>query len=201
MSQSTCWFRPVLRVFPITALFVSCAAMASAQFIEQRRGDSHRFHARGVPGAVVVLIDEPAEVTQRTRTSESGFFRIPQLLPGTYRLEVQCDGFKKSAETNLVLEGSHVRTVCPVLAVGDRVATVDQDLALCGREDQCGRPDGRGQLRTGPSLCSLRGPGSGQLFGSGSANQPSPIPAGDSIRQKVIAAGVQSTAQRMKLWT
>jgi hypothetical protein len=29
-------------------------------------------------------------------------------------------------------------------------------------------------------------PGSGQLFGSGSAHQPPPIPAGESIRQKSL---------------
>jgi len=184
MSESTCWFRPVLGVFPFTALFVFCAAIACAQFMSSVEGTVTDSTQAGVPGAVVLLIDESTQVTQRTRTSESGFFRIPQLPPGTYRLEVQHDGFKKWVQTNLVLEGSQVRTVYPVLAVGEQVAMVEVKDTINAIETDTTKISRSVEEKTiaevpmvgrnayGAIVMLAPGvTGSGQLFGSGSANQ------------------------------
>jgi len=82
------WFSPVWRGFQILGGAVFAAGLACAQFMSSVEGTVTDATQAGIPGAVVVLIDESTQVTQRAKTSETGFFRIPQLPPGTYRLEV-----------------------------------------------------------------------------------------------------------------
>src|SRR6266478_8447266 len=108
---------------PVLAL---CFALnASAQFNGSIEGTITDASQAGVPDAQVVLVQESTQFTQRAASSEGGFFRITQLPPGQYRLEVSRSGFKTWVQTNLVLAGGEARTVYPMLAVGEQVAKVE----------------------------------------------------------------------------
>src|SRR5258708_34799455 len=101
---------------PLLAL---CFALnAGAQFNGSIEGTITDASQAGVPDAQVVLVQESTQFTQRSTSSEGGFFRITQLPPGQYRLEVSRSGFKTWVQTNLVLAGGEARTVYPMLAGG-----------------------------------------------------------------------------------
>lgn len=106
-------------------LAVLLAVPVCAQFSSGIEGSVTDETQAGVPGAQVAVMNELTQVTFQAKTSETGFFRITQLPPGTYRVEVRGDGFKTWVQTALVVEGSQVRTVYPVLAIGEQVARVE----------------------------------------------------------------------------
>src|SRR5260370_35745266 len=115
----------------LTPALVLCFALnASAQFHGSIEGAITDASQAGVPDAQVVLVQESTQFTQRSTSSEGGFFRITQLPPGQYRLEVSRSGFKTWVQTNLVLAGGEARTVYPTLAVGDHVAKVEVSAAV-----------------------------------------------------------------------
>src|SRR5882724_4447292 len=118
------------RILRAPALAVCFALNASAQFNGSIEGTVTDATQAGVPDAQVVLIQEATQFTQRTTSSEGGFFRITQLPPGQYKLEVTRSGFKTWVQTNLVLAGGEARTVYPMLAVGEQVAKVEVTAAI-----------------------------------------------------------------------
>jgi hypothetical protein len=61
-----------------------------------------------IPGAKVHVINAETGVRQNTLTNETGIFRVGSLLPGTYRLEVDPDGFQKLVRNSVVLEVGQV---------------------------------------------------------------------------------------------
>ncbi len=101
------------------------ASVAFAQFSSSVEGTVNDSQQANVPAATVMLVNESTQVSRQTATSENGFFRIAELPPGGYRLEVRREGFKTWVQTNLILEGSAVRTVYPVLAVGEQAIQVE----------------------------------------------------------------------------
>jgi hypothetical protein len=159
------------------------AGLATAQFNSTVEGTVVDATQAGVPGALVILINTSTQVTQRTTSSEGGSFRIAQLPPGSYRLEVQHGGFKTWVQTDLVLEGSQVRTVYPVLVVGDQLTKVEVIAAATAIETGTSKVSRSVEEKTiaevpmvgrnayGAIVMLAPGvTGSGQLFGSGSAN-------------------------------
>ena len=164
-------------------LAVCFAFTASAQFTGSIEGTVTDPTQAGVPNAQVVLVQESTQVTQRANTSESGFFRITQLPPGPYRLEVTCAGFKTWVKTNLVLAGGEARTVYPLLNVGEQSAKVEVTATVNAVEtanSNVSRSIEQKTMEEVPSVgrnayaaVAWLAPGvtgSGQLYGSGSAN-------------------------------
>src|SRR5215468_8849581 len=82
------------RILWAPLLAVCLVATASAQFNGSIEGTVMDSSQAGVPDAQVVLVQEDTQFTQRTISSVNGFFRITQLPPGKYRLEVSHGGFK-----------------------------------------------------------------------------------------------------------
>ena len=54
-------------------------------------------------GMSVVVVNEDTNVSNETVTNERGGFEVPYLLPGSYRVTVQAEGFKKFTSTGLRL--------------------------------------------------------------------------------------------------
>src|SRR5262244_3715444 len=90
------------------------AATVNAQFNGSIEGTITDASQAGVPDAQVVLVQEDTQFTQRTISSVNGFFRITQLPPGKYRLEISRNGFKTWVQTNLMLAGGEARAVYPM---------------------------------------------------------------------------------------
>src|SRR5204862_3196394 len=93
-------------LIPVMALCL--AGVTSAQFNSSIEGTVTDATQAALPDAQIVLVQEETQLTQRASTAENGFFRITQLPPGQYRLEVSRSGFKTWVQTNLALTGGEV---------------------------------------------------------------------------------------------
>ncbi|HEX7177387.1 MAG TPA: TonB-dependent receptor [Pyrinomonadaceae bacterium] len=78
-----------------------------------------------VPGATVRAINVGTNATRETQTSDEGVYEISQLVPGTYRLEVEATGFAKQVQSDVVVNVLQRTTVNPALRVGGIGETVN----------------------------------------------------------------------------
>jgi outer membrane receptor protein involved in Fe transport len=78
-----------------------------------------------VPGATVKLINLGTNAERTATTSGDGVYEISQLVPGTYRLEVQATGFSKSVVDSVVVNVLQRTTINPELKVGGIGETVN----------------------------------------------------------------------------
>src|SRR5215510_6751577 len=77
-----------------------------------------------VPGATVTLIKIGTNVSRSAQTSGEGTYEIPQLVPGTYRLEVEASNFAKFEQEEVVVNVLSRVTVDAVLKPAGTVASV-----------------------------------------------------------------------------
>src|SRR6185436_3421104 len=78
-----------------------------------------------VPGATIKLINVGTNAERTAVTSSEGVYEISQLVPGTYRLEVQATGFSKAVVDNVVINVLQRVSINPVLNVGAIGETVN----------------------------------------------------------------------------
>ena len=71
-----------------------------------------------VPGATVTVTDPARGSTALATTNEQGLFQAPYLLPGTYRVTVELQGFKKHVQDNIIVPVAETVDVQVVLEVG-----------------------------------------------------------------------------------
>ena len=106
--------------FPL-ALIVSCALTASAA-AQETRGTlfgSVRDASGGVlPGMTVVVTNEETNVANEGVTNERGSFEFPYLLPGTYTVALQANGFRKFTRRGVILSVNNRIEVPVILEVG-----------------------------------------------------------------------------------
>ncbi len=76
-----------------------------------------------LPAMVVVVTNEETNVAAEVVTNERGYFEVPYLVPGTYRLSIQVEGFRKFTQTGIVLTVNN-RVEVPVTL--DMGALVDE---------------------------------------------------------------------------
>ncbi len=75
--------------------------------------------AQGViPGASVTMTNEATKVARETTSNEVGEYTFPNVVPGTYRLEVSVPGYKKFERAGLTIATQQFVTVDTVLEVG-----------------------------------------------------------------------------------
>ncbi len=121
-------FKPCLRLKSMgtVVVFLSFLAIpATAQFSSGIEGTVTDPSAASVAGAEVIVTDLSTGVPQRTKTADSGTFRIQRLSSGTYPIQVTAPGFKTWTTDNLILEANQIRTVNAVLVVGAQKSTVE----------------------------------------------------------------------------
>ncbi len=95
---------PPARVFLTAVLSLAPLGSASAQETRGTIFGTVKDTSGGVlAGMSVVVVNEDTNVSNETVTNERGGFEIPYLLPGSYRVTVQADGFKKFTSTGLQL--------------------------------------------------------------------------------------------------
>src|ERR1043166_7561920 len=78
-----------------------------------------------VPGATVKVTNLGTNAERTAVTSSEGVYEISQLVPGSYRLEVQATGFSKAVVDNVVINVLQRVTVNPDLKVGGIGETVN----------------------------------------------------------------------------
>ncbi len=77
-----------------------------------------------VPAADVILTNTGTNVVLRTKSTETGFYKFPGVLPGPYRLVVEAAGMQKF-EGVLTLSVEQTAVIDPVLQVGQVSTAVD----------------------------------------------------------------------------
>ena len=82
-----------------------------------------------VPGARVAVTNVATGVVVSTVTNESGFYSVPFLIPGTYRVEATKEGFAVAKRENLVLNVNQTVAVDFRLRVGTVTETVEVQAA------------------------------------------------------------------------
>src|ERR1700730_8524915 len=79
----------------------------------------------GLANAKVALINEATGISQETPTNSTGDYGFPQVAVGTYRLEVDLAGFKKSVQRGVVVDLNQVITLNAILQIGETKETVE----------------------------------------------------------------------------
>ncbi|HLY63351.1 MAG TPA: TonB-dependent receptor [Terriglobia bacterium] len=76
-----------------------------------------------VAGAAIVVSNAATGASWSIKTSSAGYYRLP-VPPGTYHLEAQVEGFKKSVADNIVVPVEQVVTIDFTLQVGNKAEAV-----------------------------------------------------------------------------
>jgi hypothetical protein len=103
-------------------LVVAALALPASLHAQEARGritgrvvDSS---SSAVPGATVTVTDPARGSTSSVTTNDQGLFQAPYLLPGTYRVTVELQGFKKHVQDNVIVPVAETIDVQVVLEVG-----------------------------------------------------------------------------------
>lgn len=72
-----------------------------------------------IPGAEVTVISSETGVSRTVVTSEEGLYRVRNLNPGTYRVEVSLPGFKRFVRDNVIVGGGREVRENASLQIGD----------------------------------------------------------------------------------
>ena len=70
-----------------------------------------------LPGASVTIRSEDTGVTLDTVTNEEGLYRVGDLVPGKYRVEVNVDGFEPAVQTAITLAVSQTLAIDVTLEI------------------------------------------------------------------------------------
>src|SRR6266852_5302220 len=99
------------RSFMIALIAAAIACLSCAPLLAQVTSGTIFGTVKDPTGAMIkdasVTIANPANgLTRKVRTSDTGEFVAPNLLPGTYTITVEAKGFKKSETTGVVLSAA-----------------------------------------------------------------------------------------------
>ncbi|MGH9161343.1 MAG: carboxypeptidase regulatory-like domain-containing protein, partial [Vicinamibacteraceae bacterium] len=116
---------PFLRVAPflagtlVTAALLALPVHPSAQEARGTISGTVRDTSGGViPGASITVTHEAMGTSSVVLSSDRGFFQAPYLIPGTYEVVVELDGFKRHAREGLQVRVNDTLQLDVVLEVG-----------------------------------------------------------------------------------
>src|SRR5271168_4397616 len=90
--------------FVFVLLFGAFACDAALAQDAQVFGQVHDPSNASVDGADITIRNEQTGGTRNTKSNESGFYSLPVLRPGTYRLMVRASGFQTIVREGIQLE-------------------------------------------------------------------------------------------------
>jgi hypothetical protein len=76
-------------------------------------------------GVKVTLTNEATGATRNTQTNANGDYTFVEVVPGTYRVEYELTGFKKSVQKSVTVDVNQVVTLNQTLAIGATQETVE----------------------------------------------------------------------------
>ena len=77
------------------ALLVVLAGTAAAQYTSGIEGTVFDQSGSAIPAAHVRVMNEATGVARTSEANGSGYFRVAELGPGAYRVEVEAPGFRE----------------------------------------------------------------------------------------------------------
>src|SRR4051794_2763397 len=106
--------KPLLRRSALRACFLSILLITAATTFAQTNGrilgQVNDPSGAVIPGVKVTLVNEQTGASRTAETSKGGDFVLPEVPVGTYRLEFEVKGFKKSVRRNILLQLNQVIT-------------------------------------------------------------------------------------------
>jgi hypothetical protein len=116
-----------MRLFTTCALFFASVLAGFSQVTTTARMDGAVTDPAGasVPGAQVVVLQIATGQTFRATTDEKGYWALPSLQTGVYKVTVTHEGFKAAANENVVIDAGVPATVNISLTVGAATETVE----------------------------------------------------------------------------
>jgi hypothetical protein len=116
-----------LRIFPAAAYLAvtfACALLAQ-EFRGTITGTIADPSGARVSGVEVQAVNDATQQSYTTKTTDSGVYLIPYVLPGTYTITVKTPGFKSDVQKNLVIEGGVTRSLDLTLQLGTATETIE----------------------------------------------------------------------------
>ena len=99
-------------------LCLSLGVGLHAQSVSQISGTVRDASGAAVPGAGVTVTQTDTGLARTAETDSNGFYLLPSLPTGPYRLEVKKDGFSTYVQSGIVLQVATAPTIDPILKVG-----------------------------------------------------------------------------------
>jgi hypothetical protein len=89
-----------------------------------------------IPGAIITITNQSNSLTRSSVSNGEGYFSIPQLQPGVYRIEVKKDGFKPVVRPDVTLNVEQVARLDFALEAGavNETVTITSEAPLLNRE-------------------------------------------------------------------
>jgi Carboxypeptidase regulatory-like domain/TonB dependent receptor len=106
------------RLWVLFALCLGCGGALFAQGTSQISGTVKDASGSVVAGAQVTVTQTDTGVTRTAISDAGGFYSLPSLPVGPYKLEVKKDGFSAFVQTGIVLQVASAPAIDPVLQVG-----------------------------------------------------------------------------------
>jgi len=114
-----------MRHLHVALILLVCACPALAQeFRATLLGRITDPSGSTIPGAKVTVVREQTGVSSSTVSAADGAYRLPFLIPGRYRLEIEASGFKKYVQSGITLEVGQSATQNAALELGNVAESV-----------------------------------------------------------------------------
>jgi hypothetical protein len=137
-----------------------------------------------VVNARVSVINQSNNISQTVATNSNGIYSFPDLMVGTYDIQVESAGFRIYRRTNVVLDANGVLHVDVQLLVGDRTDTIT--VAASGTHVETADTQ-LGEVITGEKIAAV--PLNGRSFTDLLALQPGVAPTTTITSNSIQAAG------------
>src|SRR5438105_15339849 len=102
--------RVVARTLVVSVLagmwFLVSAVPSAAQATAQISGTVHDASGAVLPGATITATQTDTGTARSTVANESGFYALPSLPPGPYKLDVVLHGLRTSVQTGISLHAN-----------------------------------------------------------------------------------------------
>ena len=117
-----------------TLLLLALSWTAAAQYTSGIDGTVFDASGSPVPNAHVTVTNEATQLARSADTNGSGYFRVTDLGPADFRIEVRSAGFRDWVEANVQVDANQLRTVYPKLSIGEQKAQVEVSATVAGVE-------------------------------------------------------------------
>ncbi|PYS36389.1 MAG: hypothetical protein DMG14_24660, partial [Acidobacteria bacterium] len=115
----------VLCLLNVVLIITLVCTAAWGQATAQISGNVKDQSGAVLPGAEITATQTETGIARTTLSNESGFFNLPNLPLGPYRVEVSLPGFRTYVQTGVVLQVNSNPVLNAVLEVGQVAETVE----------------------------------------------------------------------------
>jgi Carboxypeptidase regulatory-like domain len=109
----------------VALLILGMPCLIHAQSTSTIQGQVTDTSSGAIVGATVKATNEDTGFNKTVVSASDGFYRIPDLLPGSYEVRVEASGFKTHISRNLSVAGNAVVGLNVTVEVGEVTQTVD----------------------------------------------------------------------------